>query len=344
MAADAPHVLIAFARQILVADHHVVDVSRFVGQMVEAALVAANAEKGVMVDITVAAVEAIERADDVAFLPGIELIRTAEAEHLAVPAERLLEVFRHHDEVAEPLDVRGALLDAEQLALAAVFIVARIDRGSRHLDRLEHCHAVHNLDLVAVGVGQPRPLAAARLVDILDFRGSLDPRHPLEVLVARRVDGDADIARLTQFGDVDVVGWIASAHVERIFGPVRPNHAEIGQELLLLVEIGRANPPISEIEGFDHRHEQPPSRKTCRISLEHFSVPGESPSTADPRSHRGGPGGRTQELAEECKMSSLEEYAGKYQTARLERHNGILQVTLYTEGQSLRWGFLPHGE
>ena len=43
-------------------------------------------------------------------------------------------------------------------------------------------------------------------------------------------------------------------------------------------------------------------------------------------------------------MSLFEEYAQKYQTARMERRNGILQVTLHTEGQSLRWGFLPHGE
>src|SRR5256714_10925595 len=43
-------------------------------------------------------------------------------------------------------------------------------------------------------------------------------------------------------------------------------------------------------------------------------------------------------------MSSLDEYANKFQTVRMERRNGILQVTLHTEGQSLRWGFLPHGE
>src|ERR1044071_4454111 len=43
-------------------------------------------------------------------------------------------------------------------------------------------------------------------------------------------------------------------------------------------------------------------------------------------------------------MSKLEEYANKYQTVRVERRDGILQVTLHTEGQSLRWGFLPHGE
>src|SRR6516162_7588789 len=105
MAADAPHVLVAFAGQMLVTDHHVVDVGRLVGEMIEAALVAANAEEGVMVDIPVAAVEAIKGANDVALLPGIEFIRAAEAEHLAVPAERLLEVLRHHDEMAEPLDV-----------------------------------------------------------------------------------------------------------------------------------------------------------------------------------------------------------------------------------------------
>ena len=43
-------------------------------------------------------------------------------------------------------------------------------------------------------------------------------------------------------------------------------------------------------------------------------------------------------------MSSLDEYANKYKTARMERRNGVLQVTLHTEGRSLRWGFLPHGE
>src|SRR6202165_696784 len=43
-------------------------------------------------------------------------------------------------------------------------------------------------------------------------------------------------------------------------------------------------------------------------------------------------------------MSSWDEYATKYKTVRMERRNGVLLVTLHTEGQSLRWGFLPHGE
>jgi enoyl-CoA hydratase/carnithine racemase len=43
-------------------------------------------------------------------------------------------------------------------------------------------------------------------------------------------------------------------------------------------------------------------------------------------------------------MSALADYQNKYQSARVERRDGILHVTLHTEGQSLRWGFLPHGE
>ena len=43
-------------------------------------------------------------------------------------------------------------------------------------------------------------------------------------------------------------------------------------------------------------------------------------------------------------MSKLEDYAGKYRTIRMERRNGILQMTLHTDGGPLRWGFLPHGE
>src|SRR6516162_5299959 len=43
-------------------------------------------------------------------------------------------------------------------------------------------------------------------------------------------------------------------------------------------------------------------------------------------------------------MTSFDQYASKYQTIRMERRNGILQMTLHTDGGPLRWGFLPHGE
>ena len=43
-------------------------------------------------------------------------------------------------------------------------------------------------------------------------------------------------------------------------------------------------------------------------------------------------------------MTALADYADKYQCARLERRDAVLEVTLHTDGGSLRWGFLPHGE
>jgi enoyl-CoA hydratase/carnithine racemase len=43
-------------------------------------------------------------------------------------------------------------------------------------------------------------------------------------------------------------------------------------------------------------------------------------------------------------MARLEDYATKYQTVRMERRNGILQMTFHTDEGSLRWGLLPHRE
>ena len=43
-------------------------------------------------------------------------------------------------------------------------------------------------------------------------------------------------------------------------------------------------------------------------------------------------------------MSTFAEYATKYQTIKMERREGILQMTFHTTGGSLRWGLLPHRE
>jgi len=40
----------------------------------------------------------------------------------------------------------------------------------------------------------------------------------------------------------------------------------------------------------------------------------------------------------------LQEYQDKYSTVKLERENGILQVTLHTDGEDLAWGDTPHEE
>src|SRR5713226_5629851 len=43
-------------------------------------------------------------------------------------------------------------------------------------------------------------------------------------------------------------------------------------------------------------------------------------------------------------MTRFDDYATKYQTVRMERREGILQMTFHTGGGPLQWGLLPHGE
>ena len=43
-------------------------------------------------------------------------------------------------------------------------------------------------------------------------------------------------------------------------------------------------------------------------------------------------------------MTVLADYADKYPSVRVERRNGILQVTLHTNGDSLRWNWTVHTE
>ncbi len=43
-------------------------------------------------------------------------------------------------------------------------------------------------------------------------------------------------------------------------------------------------------------------------------------------------------------MSELSEYATRYESVRMERRDGILAVTLHTNGGSLQWGLGPHRE
>ena len=43
-------------------------------------------------------------------------------------------------------------------------------------------------------------------------------------------------------------------------------------------------------------------------------------------------------------MASLDQYADKYPSIRMERRNGILQMTFHTDGGPLQWGGSPHEE
>ena len=43
-------------------------------------------------------------------------------------------------------------------------------------------------------------------------------------------------------------------------------------------------------------------------------------------------------------MSSFDQYSNKYQSIRMERRNGILQMTFHTDNGPLQWGGVPHTE
>src|SRR5262249_27523673 len=41
-------------------------------------------------------------------------------------------------------------------------------------------------------------------------------------------------------------------------------------------------------------------------------------------------------------MTRFDDYATKYRTIRMDRRDGILQMTFHTDGGPLQWGLLPH--
>src|SRR2546430_147727 len=43
-------------------------------------------------------------------------------------------------------------------------------------------------------------------------------------------------------------------------------------------------------------------------------------------------------------MARFDDYAQAYQSIRMERRNGILQLTFHSNGGALQWGELPHRE
>jgi enoyl-CoA hydratase/carnithine racemase len=49
-------------------------------------------------------------------------------------------------------------------------------------------------------------------------------------------------------------------------------------------------------------------------------------------------------MADDYAITRFEDYANKWQTVRMERRNGILQLTMHTNGGPLAWGELPHRE
>ena len=43
-------------------------------------------------------------------------------------------------------------------------------------------------------------------------------------------------------------------------------------------------------------------------------------------------------------MTKLANYSNKYESIRMERQDGILEITFHTNGGPLQWGGVPHEE
>jgi len=117
---------------------------------------------------------------------------------------------------------------------------------------------VDDLDLVAVGLLQPHALAAARLVHGLDARGAGQLGQALQVILALGVIGKADEFGAALVHGVQVMVAVGAAHVERVGRTLGPDHAEMGEKLLHLVEIGRFHAGEGKFSNLDRYHDVPP--------------------------------------------------------------------------------------
>src|SRR5512147_315006 len=66
---------------------------------------------------------------------------------------------------------------------------------------------------------------------------------------------------------MDVVLRIGPAHIERVFGAFRADHAEIGEKLFGLVEARRLQSPIGDIGYLDVGHGRLPIRNLLARSI-----------------------------------------------------------------------------
>ena len=77
-----------------------------------------------------------------------------------------------------------------------------------------------------------------------------------EVVLARRVIGKTYEFRVAFLRDVNVMGGIGSAHIERRGCALGALHPEPGEKLLHDVEIGRAQAAVCHIGDLDQGHDR----------------------------------------------------------------------------------------
>src|SRR2546425_10797336 len=252
---DAPHVLVlARLLEVLVAEHDVVDALHFEREVIQSRLRPLEAQEHVVIDKGLAAVAAVERGDDVVLGTGVDVIRTQEAEHLAVPLGSLFCALRHDDAVGDALHLRRPALQAHELAGAPQFLVAPVEHVLARRQAFELLHAADHFHLVAVRVGDSHALAAAGLVEVLDAGGPGRLGELFQVVFVIDEKGEADEFRRHEVGDVQVEGGIGAAHVERVQGTPDADQVEVDEELLGFIEAGRLQPPIGKVGDFHEGH------------------------------------------------------------------------------------------
>jgi hypothetical protein len=159
--------------------------------------------------------------------------------------------------MADPLHARRAGSESDHFAGPLQRFHTGVDRLPHNLDRCNGFDAMHDLDRVAIRLGQADPLAAAGLVERLDARCAGQFRRRLQFLLAGNRPGEAKTLRVTLLGDMDVVHRIGAAHIQRRRRARRAHHAERGEEFLLGIEVRRPQPAIGKV-GHLPGHVHPP--------------------------------------------------------------------------------------
>ena len=237
---------------------HRVDVRHLEGDVIEARPLVHHAEERVVVDVLVAAVAPVERADDVVLVARVHVVRAEEAERLPEPLDRLPHLRRAEHAMPDALDRRRRFPEAHQHAGSTQRLGARVHRLFRDGDGRQRLDAVHDLDPVAVRLREPDALAAAGLVDALHGGRPRRLRHPLEVVLAAGAVRERQESGLPLLRHVEMVSGVRAAHVERARRPRRPDQAEVSEELLHDVQVGRPEPDIREILHLDRWHRRLP--------------------------------------------------------------------------------------
>ena len=120
---NACMVVVAPLLQMVVSEHHGVEIFYLECCVIEARFAESDTEQAVVIDVVRTEIAAHERGHDVGFVTEVDLVGDQEAEARSVPVARGLEVRNANHAVADALDLRGAGLDAlelpETLAIAA---------------------------------------------------------------------------------------------------------------------------------------------------------------------------------------------------------------------------------